>query len=79
MGENMSSLMTQRLELCCWFEIVSDGHGFRGPVRESVRSAAVAEGHGEAFGFDKCTDFLEETFGCGTGEESWCDRVKIVA
>lgn len=32
----------------------------------SVRSAAVIEADGEAFGFDKCTDFLDETFGWST-------------
>ena len=44
----------------------------------SVRSAAVIEADGEAFGFDKCTDLLDETFGCGTSEQSWCYRVQIV-
>ena len=78
MGEYMSSFVTSGLELGRWFEICSDGHGSRGPVRKSVRSSAVTETDGETFGLDKCTDLLDETLGCFAGKKSWCDRVKIV-
>ena len=58
-----------------WFEIVADRDGSGDPVREPVRCAAVSQADREAFGFDKRKDFLDETFGCGTSEELWCDRV----